>query len=84
MRSGMIGKIEKAHRYAMEPERFRVQRMEVCVSGDNGDHVVTLEGGRWRCPCDFFRHNEACAHSMALERMYPAITAEPHPQAIPA
>ena len=26
MNSGMIGKIEKAHRYAQEPDRVRVQR----------------------------------------------------------
>ena len=73
MRSGMISKIEKAQRYAAEPERFRVDQMQVRVSGDNGDHVVTMRDGRWACPCDFFVLNEACAHTMALERRFPGV-----------
>jgi len=63
----MIGKIEKARRYAEDRSRFDVQELRVSVHGNNGDHQVTLEGGTWRCECDFFQHEGACAHTMALE-----------------
>ncbi|MEX2229593.1 MAG: hypothetical protein WEB13_08160 [Dehalococcoidia bacterium] len=69
MHSGMIGKIEKAHRYARERERFHFRELSVIVHGNNGDHEVVLRDGRWQCACDFFTHNGACAHSMALEAL---------------
>ncbi|MEX2372331.1 MAG: hypothetical protein WD800_00875 [Dehalococcoidia bacterium] len=63
----MIGKIEKAHRYAEDRDRFDVTSMAVTIHGNNGDHDVCLESGRWRCQCDFFAHEGTCAHTMALE-----------------
>ena len=76
MNSGMIGKVAKAHRYAEERDRFRFTHLEVAVHGENSDHAVTLDGDHWRCNCEFFEHNGACAHTMALEllldRMLPA------------
>ena len=69
MQSGMIGKIEKAHRYAEERDRFTVQGLSVAVRGDNADHEVTLDGGSWRCGCRFFAAHDTCAHTMALERV---------------
>lgn len=69
MNSSVIGKIEKAKRYAQERTRMRVQSLSVEFKGENGDHQVTLEGDRWRCTCDFFAGHGACAHSMALERV---------------
>lgn len=67
MHSGMIGKIDKAHRYAQERDRFEIQAMSIRVHGDNGDHTVNFSDGRWRCECDFFRSQDTCAHTMALE-----------------
>jgi hypothetical protein len=67
MHSGMIGKIEKAHRYAEDPSRFALQTLSVTVHGNNGDHEATYEDGTWRCACEFFEHEQACAHTMALE-----------------
>ncbi|MPZ98700.1 MAG: hypothetical protein GEU80_05035 [Dehalococcoidia bacterium] len=69
MHSGMIGKIEKARRYASERERFAFQEMTVTVRGNNDSHDVTLHSGHWQCQCDFFAHNQTCAHTMALEVM---------------
>ena len=47
-----------------------------------------LDDGRWSCGCDFFSHNGACAHTMALELllqgMLPAPEASPFPETIPA
>ncbi|MBM4416507.1 MAG: hypothetical protein FJ035_09815 [Chloroflexi bacterium] len=69
MDSGMIGKLAKAHRYADEPERFRIARLEVAVRGDNSDHIVTLANGCWHCDCEFFGTHATCAHTIALERV---------------
>jgi hypothetical protein len=67
MNSGMIGKIDKAHRYAEERDRFLMRAFTVAVRGDNSDHEVTYDDGRWSCECDFFLHQQCCAHTMALE-----------------
>ncbi|MSQ31020.1 MAG: hypothetical protein EXR64_03195 [Dehalococcoidia bacterium] len=69
MHSSMISKIEKAHRYATERERFDVQSMVVTVHGDNDDHTVHYDGDRWSCDCDYFQMQRTCAHTMALEVM---------------
>ena len=88
MHSGMIGKVAKAHRYVKERERFEVESLGVTIHGDNADHHVEFVDGCWRCGCDFFAHNDACAHTMALElllaEMLPATTAAPEVEAIPA
>jgi hypothetical protein len=63
----MIGKIEKAHRYAEERTRFDVGQMTVTVHGNNGDHQVSFDNGAWHCGCEFFVLERACAHTMALE-----------------
>jgi hypothetical protein len=66
---GMIGKIEKAKRYAEEPKRFRFEQFKVSFMGDNNPHSVTFEHGEWRCDCDFFLVRSVCSHTMALERI---------------
>ena len=69
MNSGMIGKIEKAHRYAEERSRFRFSGLAVTIQGDNDAHEVRFEGGSLVCACDFYRHESVCAHTMAVERL---------------
>jgi hypothetical protein len=64
---GMIGKIEKAKRYAQERERFRFSTFSVTVDGANNPHTVTYDTGIWQCDCDFFRSRGRCSHTMALE-----------------
>jgi hypothetical protein len=64
---GMIGKIEKAKRYAQERERFRFSTFSVTVDGANNPHTVTYDNGDWQCDCDFFRSRGRCSHTMALE-----------------
>ena len=77
MDSGMIGKIEKAHRYTAERTRFQVSEMSVRVRGDNSEHLVTLDAGRWACNCDYYEHHSTCAHTMALELMLDGMVAQP-------
>ena len=69
MNSSLIGKIDKARRYAQERERIRFESLAVDFHGENDTHRVSLEGERWHCTCDFFAGWGACAHSMALERI---------------
>jgi hypothetical protein len=69
MNSGLIGKIDKARRYAAERTRMRVSALQVEFRGENDVHHVGLDGGAWRCTCDFFHGWGACAHTMALERV---------------
>ena len=69
MNSSVIGKIEKARRYAQERERIRFAALSVDFHGENGDHKVSFAQEKWTCSCDFFAGYGACAHTMALERV---------------
>ncbi len=64
---GMIGKIEKAKRYAEQKDRITFESMKVTFAGENNPHAVELEKGVWRCDCDFFQTRGRCSHTMALE-----------------
>lgn len=85
MDSGMIGKIEKAKRYAQEPERVHFEQFQVTFQGTNGYHTVTYNRGRWGCTCRFFAGRGVCSHSMTMERllgvMLPPEAMEPAPAA---
>jgi len=64
---GLIGKFEKAKRYAKERERIEFKQFTVTFEGENNDHTVTYNEGVWGCDCDFFQSRERCSHTMALE-----------------
>ncbi|MBN1668858.1 MAG: hypothetical protein JW862_17330 [Anaerolineales bacterium] len=64
---GMIGKIEKAKRYADERDRIRVEMLTVTFDGANNPHTVHFKAGQWQCDCDFFQTRGRCSHTMALE-----------------
>ncbi len=64
---GMIGKIEKAKRYAEERDRIRIENLTCTFVGENNPHTVVLENGEWQCDCDFFQSRGRCSHTMALE-----------------
>ena len=64
---GLIGKIEKAKRYAVERERITFKKFEVTFKGENNDHTVTYDEGKWHCDCNFFKTRGRCSHTMALE-----------------
>ncbi len=66
---GMIGKIEKAHRYAQERQRFAFHKFDVTFSGDNNTHHVTYAEGVFHCDCEFFVLRGRCSHTMALEQL---------------
>ena len=66
---GMIGKIEKAKRYASQRDRFRIESLNVTFVGDNNPHSILLAEGIWKCDCDFFQTRGRCSHTMALEKI---------------
>jgi hypothetical protein len=84
MHSTMIGKIEKARRYAEEQnQRIVFHAFEVSLEGDHRNHRVAYNHGTWRCDCETFDHNQYCPHTMALERVLGQMLT-PAPQLAPA
>jgi hypothetical protein len=76
MDSGMIGKIEKAKRYAAERDRVHFHSFTVSMDGENNAHTVHFENGEWNCDCDFFRTRGRCSHTMALEMILEGMIVE--------
>ena len=64
---GLIGKIEKAKRYAEERDRITFEKFTATLEGKNNNHTVTYDQGQWHCDCDFFQTRGRCSHTMALE-----------------
>jgi hypothetical protein len=69
MDSGMIGKIEKAKRYAEERNRIKFESFTATFEGENNPHTVTFKEDKWSCDCDYFMTRGVCSHTMALERI---------------
>jgi len=74
---GMIGKIEKAKRYAEERDRFHFNSFEITFSGDNNSHKLGFAQGKFRCDCEFFLTHERCGHTMALEILFKGMLEAP-------
>ena len=73
----MIGKIEKAKRYAEERNRILFHSFDVSFSGENSSHDVKYANGAWHCNCSFFQSRKVCSHTMALERILDQMLAVP-------
>lgn len=71
MNSGMIGKIEKAHRYAHEPERVTFTTFEAKFRGSHDTYTVALTERGWHCSCHTFEAHvlDSCAHVMAVQQL---------------
>ena len=69
MQSSVIGKIEKARRYAQEKDRIGITSLAATFRGDHGDYSVDFTSGVWACTCAFFLHHGLCSHSMTLQRV---------------
>jgi hypothetical protein len=78
MNSSMIGKIEKAHRYAREPERIRFSAFEATFRGSHDDYVVQLRGDEWSCSCHTFSSHVVgtCSHIMAMQQLLAPMLSE--------
>ena len=69
MQSSLIGKIEKAKRYAEEPERISISNFSAVFRGENDSHTLGLSDGKWHCNCHFFAQWGECVHVMTLQRL---------------
>lgn len=79
MNSSMIGKIEKAHRYANELDRVKINSFDATISGDNDRYHVRLTPDGWECSCHTFQSHvlETCSHVMAMQLVLrPMLTEE--------
>jgi hypothetical protein len=82
MDSGMIGKIQKANRYAQERDRITFNEFQVTFTGNHNTYNVSYREGQFSCGCNFFAQRGVCSHTMALEKILgemlaPAEEAEP-------
>ena len=69
MQSSLIGKIEKAKRYAQETERVTLSEFSAEFRGDNNTYTTEYKNGKWHCSCHFFPSWGRCSHTMALEKI---------------
>ena len=67
--STMISKIDKARRYAEEPERITFKSFRATMRGGHGDHNVAMDGDTFECTCHFFSTHGTCSHVMAMQRI---------------
>jgi hypothetical protein len=76
MQSSLIGKIEKAKRYAEEKDRITFSELSVTFRGENDSYEITYRDGAWHCTCHFFSTWETCSHTMALEKILTSMLPE--------
>lgn len=69
MHSSLIGKIEKARRYAQERDRVSFASFKASFRGEHDSYSVEYDQGQWHCTCNFFAGWGVCSHTMALQRM---------------
>jgi hypothetical protein len=69
MQSSLIGKIEKANRYAQETDRVTFNQLAVKFRGENDTYDTSFKDGKWRCTCNFFSKWGLCCHTMAMEKI---------------
>jgi len=69
MQSSLIGKIEKAKRYAEEKDRITFSELSVKFRGENDNYDISYQDDKWQCSCHFFSNWGTCSHTMALEKI---------------
>ena len=68
MHSSLIGKIEKANRYAQELERITFSEFGVSFRGEHDIYDLGYKEGKWHCSCSFFSKWGLCSHTMAMQK----------------
>jgi hypothetical protein len=76
MQSSLIGKIEKAKRYAAEPERVKLSDFTADFHGENNTYKISYQADKWQCTCSFFAQRNFCSHTMALQRLFASMLPE--------
>ena len=70
MHSSLIGKVEKANRYARELDRISIDRLALTFRGDNDTHHVSLDADQWHCTCHYFESWGGCVHLLTLQKVF--------------
>ena len=78
MNSGMIGKIDKAHRYAQEPERMQISTFAASFHGSHDEYEVSFTENGWHCSCHTFEAHvlASCPHVMAAQQILAPMLSE--------
>jgi hypothetical protein len=76
MHSSLIGKVEKANRYARELDRITIDRLALTFRGDNDTHHVSLYDGQSHCTCDYFESWVKCVQLLTLQKIMGAMLPE--------
>ena len=69
MQSSLIGKIEKANRYAQETERVTFTEFSANFRGEHDNYTTEYKDGKWHCSCHFFSSWGVCSHTIAMEKI---------------
>lgn len=69
MHSSIIGKIDKARKYAEEKDRVNITCLKATFQGNHNTYEVGFESGSWHCECRSFLTRGMCSHTMALQRI---------------
>ena len=69
MHSSIIGKIDKARKYAEEKDRVGITSLKATFQGNHNTYSVGFEAGSWHCECRSFLTRGMCSHTMALQRI---------------
>jgi hypothetical protein len=74
----MIGKIEKAKRYAEEcKDRVRFKSFRAKFQGDNSTHTITYDNETFNIDDEFFDAHGYTQHTMAVEKMLEGMVVSP-------
>lgn len=66
----VASRIIKARQYAAEKDqRIKVNRFQVEIHGDHGEHTIRYDNGEWECSCEEFTLRGICAHAMTMEEI---------------
>ena len=70
MHSSLIGKIEKANRYARETDRFTFDQLSLEFRGDNDTHRLSLAADGWQYNCHYFDSWQTCVHILTIQKLF--------------
>jgi len=76
VQSSIMAKVEKAMRYAHEPDRVKLQRFEATYASDHGTHRIRLDDDHWTCDCHLFESAGGCSHTLAAQKMLDPMLSE--------
>ncbi len=80
--STMISQIEKAKKYTDERNRVKFVTFTAIFAGENHDHTVKYDNGKWHCDCRFFGTHAWCSHTVAQERILAEMVVPMSPEAV--